>query len=139
MIFDHTLDLVNADNWTGLDVRMALLRSTGTAPVGTETTMTQVFSGGCVELTDTNYARVTLSGLTVLEDGADRGLDANSPTIDDLGGAQSVRGALVFIHDTDDDGSQPIAYFQKSPVLATTGGDFTVAWATAGLITYTAT
>lgn len=139
MIFDHTLELVTADNWTSLDVRMALLRSTGTAPVGTETTMTQVFSGGCVEITDTNYARVTLSGLAVLTDGADRGLDANSPTIADLGGTQSVSGALVFIHDTDDDASQPIAWFPASPAKVTTGGDFTVAWATAGLITFTVT
>lgn len=133
-LFHHALDHVNPDNWTSLDLRVLLLRNTGAAPTASVTTVADMFTAGAVELSDTNYVRKTLTGLSVLTSGADRAGDANSPTWTALGGVQTVSGAVLFIHDTNDAASLPVAYWMFTQ--ATNGGDATLAWGSAGLISW---
>ena len=52
-LFNHALDIVNPDNWTTLDLRVLLLRSTGSAPTASVTTVADMFTAGAVELSDT--------------------------------------------------------------------------------------
>ena len=135
-LFNHALDIVNPDNWTSLDLRVLLLRSTGSAPTASVTTVADMFTAGAVELSDTAYVRKTLSGLSVLTTGPDRAGDADSPTWTALGGAQTCSGVVLFQHITNDAGSKPLAWWTFSQ--ATTGGDFSAAWAAGGLINWNA-
>lgn len=136
MIFDHTLDHVSAEDWTTLDVRVLLARNTGTAPPAGAATVADCFTGGLVELSDTSYVRKTLSGLSVVSSDADRACDANSVTWSSLGGTQLVSGALVYIDVTTDADHIPVGWFPRSTAIATTGGNFTLAWASAGLFVF---
>lgn len=113
--FANALDHVYPGNWVSLegDIYVALLRSTGDAPTLTETTMAAVWSGGCVEITDTDYARGVLDNHAVVSTGADRILDADSyvwTAVGDSGAGQTVQGAVIYLHVTDDSDSVPLFY-----------------------------
>lgn len=133
-LFDHTLDHVSPENWESLDLRVLLARSTGTAPNLGAATVAAAVSSGLVELTATGYEREALSGLAVLSDGSSRGLDANSVTWAAVAAGQSVSGALVYLHDDDDTDAVPVLWVPATSPVPTTGGAFTVAWSTSGLI-----
>lgn len=135
-LFNHALDIVYPDNWTSLDLRVLLLRSTGSAPTASVTTVADMFTAGAVELSDTAYVRKTLSGLSVLTTGPDRAGDADSPTWTALGGAQTCSGVVLYIGGAPDPSSPPLAWWTFTQ--ATTGGDFSVAWAAGGLINWNA-
>lgn len=136
-LFADALDLVNPSDWAGLDLRVMLTRSTGTAPNLSATNVAAVLAGGTVELSDTNYARKTLAGVAVVDSGSDRRCDADSLVWTALGGAQSVSGAIVYLHHATGDSTRiPLVWVPKSPAVATTGGDFTLAWATAGIVEF---
>ena len=123
--FVNALDNVGPASWTthAGNIRVALLRSTGDAPTLTETTMAALWSGGCVEITDTDYARGVLDNLAVVATGPDRVLDADSyvwTAVGTVGSGQTVMGAVIYLHVTDDSDSVPL--FHQAEFVGTLNG-----------------
>lgn len=93
------------------------------------------------ELSTTNYARQTLANTTITEDDTnDRVvLDADDVTINNLGpasGGPTVGGAIIE-RNTGADASSPLLSFNDFTDTQVNGGNFTVQWASGGLITAT--
>lgn len=119
-------------------VKVALVKSGYTPNIDTDTKWTATAGPGATEFTTTtgNYAQATLTGLSVSTDTAnDRGKwDAADVTWSTLNlSATSATPGYAVMYDDTHVSDLLIAYFELA--TATNGGDYTLQWNTAGIIT----
>lgn len=93
------------------------------------------------EISTTNYARQDLANTTITEDDAADSviLDADDNVWAALGppAAGPVVGGAVEFRNTGNDATSPLINFSDFTDTQVNGGNFTVAWATAGIIVAT--
>lgn len=131
-ILAGTIDLDSAN------IRLLLLKAAPTIPADLDVdTITALLASTADECDATNYARkingtdFTLTVITNDTDNrADIQIDADL-TYANLGGAlnNTVVGALLFEHNTNDSDSIPIVFFDIADT-PTNGGNFTLQWPT---------
>jgi hypothetical protein len=125
-------------------LRALLERSTSAyAPDPDHDFLTDFTGGGGVEITTTNYARLTLAGVQLVEDDTnDRvRLDATDPTWSTVGdSSQTEKGVLVYARVGADDSTPAddvLVYHDDLSPVALNGGDFGVTFDPLGLVTWT--
>ena len=120
-------------DWDLDDIRVMLIDSTGAA-VDADDLYVSAISGD--ELSDTNYARSALAGLTVTRDEAnDRAeMDANDLTFTSLGGTDTVKSAVLFKQVTNDNDSPLILWIDNPFPFITNGGDMTLQFNAEGIL-----
>jgi hypothetical protein len=120
-------------DWENADIRVMMLEGAGYT-FDADHDFTDNISGS--EASGTNYSRKALSGLAATRDDANNRvtLDASDVTWTALD-AGTMTAAVVYLHVNDDTDSVPLAYFDTDFPQVSNGGDFTITWNAAGLVT----
>lgn len=136
--------VVGATNLASADVRVILVGTSTTADTETETEFIGDFST-LDEISATNYARKTVSSEAINEDLTNNRaeFDFEDQTWSSLGGASNdtIQGAVVYVHVTNDTDSWPLAYLDNSGSsfnLTTNGSDVVLTLNAEGVIQFTA-
>lgn len=93
--------------------RMLLVRSTSTyTPDKDHDFLSDLFSGGLVEISVASYSRKTISGITITADDAGDAVRVTFSDVDfgSLESGQTVKAIVIYRHETDDNDSVPLVY-----------------------------
>jgi len=128
-IFDAASDGIakGTIDWINDSIRVVLLVGAGT-PIKANATVTAALAETNVdECSATGYVRKILAGNAITTTGNKTLFDATSPVWTTLGGAsnETVTGALIIKHVTNDGDSIPLVYIDSNNLL-TNGGQVTL-------------
>ena len=132
-IFNRGKQQLIASAAASLDIRALLLgNSGGSVATGHDVDfnfVSDVLGTACDELVATNYARKTVTSITITEDDTNNRVEIDwaVPAWTALGGASNdtVRAVLFYVHNVSDGAAPLISLHDFSPAIPTNGGDFT--------------